>query len=71
MVKIVNFMLYIFYHNKKIGKKDMFTLTTFIQHFIRGSRQCSQARERKESYPNWKRRSETIFVGNMIVYTEV
>ena len=41
----------------------MFTLTTFIQRFIRSSSQRIQTRERKESYLSWKRRSTTIFVG--------
>lgn len=55
----------------------MSILTAFIQYSTGSSGQCDEVKtrntkgeKRNKKDIDWKRRDETVFVGNMIVYTE-
>ena len=46
------------------------TLTTTIQHSFESFRHSNQRRKRNKRNPDWKRRSETLFADDMILYLE-
>lgn len=46
----------------------MSTLTTCIQHCTGGPRPCKKARKRNKVATDWKGKSKTLFVDDMVVY---
>ena len=51
------------------GTREGHALLTFIQHSFGHPNNSIQRRRRKKRNPNWKGRSKTVTVDNMILYT--